>query len=148
MYIYLVWSIFNEHAARRSHSTSRFGGLYMYVTLLHEQLRNNFKVELQPQLQSQITMDSEYRIGSNCFAWLNVCLLYMVDYVVNHVVDQQNLCLLLLITVAQAAFIPLGRIDAPLNGGCEVTLGAWRGAPLQSQVLMCSNSSRNGNPSE
>ena len=46
--------IFNERAARRSRSTSRFGCLVLSrlvclspCPLLHEQLRNNFKVELR-----------------------------------------------------------------------------------------------------
>ena len=65
--------IFNERAARRSRSTSRFGCLYIYLRvcpLLHEQLRNNFKVELQwlPLTES-----------TQIFLCDSVCLLYVSD---------------------------------------------------------------------
>ncbi len=49
--------------------------VFLFVTLAHE------------QLESGIKMASVYRIDSKKFLWLCVCLLHMVDNVVNHVVS-------------------------------------------------------------
>ena len=71
-----MW-IFNERAARRSRSTSRFGclSLYMFIYLLVP----TCSWATQEQLQSAITMASVNRIDSNFFVWLRVCLLYVGD---------------------------------------------------------------------
>ena len=69
-------NFFNERAARRSHSTSRFGCSFvcLFVCLF---------VGLSPlaheQLQSAITMASVNRIDSIFFVWLRVCLLFVGD---------------------------------------------------------------------
>ena len=71
--------IFNERAARRSRSTSRFGCLVssrlvcLFVTVSPPSWTT------QEQLQSGITMASVNRIDSNFFLWLRVCLLYVDD---------------------------------------------------------------------
>ena len=63
-------TVFNERAARRSRSTSRFGCCMCVWS-------SPCSWATQEQLQSAITMASVNRIDSNFFVWLRVCLLYV-----------------------------------------------------------------------
>ena len=63
-------NFFNERAARRSRSTSRFGCSFVCLSpLAHEQLRSNFKVQLR-----WLPLTESTQIF---FVWLRVCLIYL-----------------------------------------------------------------------
>ena len=72
------FKVFNERVARRSRSTSCFGcsfvGLSVWMSpLAHEQLRNNFKVQLRwlPLTEStQIFLCDSVRVSST---WVTTC---------------------------------------------------------------------------
>ncbi len=75
MCIYAFVKVFNERATRRSRSTSRFGCLSwrIVVTLAHEQLRSNYKVELHWLPLTELT--DIFLCDSVCVSstWVTTC---------------------------------------------------------------------------